>query len=89
MFIKKSIFGLLCLLIVSNSFAVRAVRQVQVDISSTANPSVSLGTVTFTQLSWGVLITPELNALSPGLHGFHLHANASCAQQGQGAGGAF
>ena len=37
-----------------------------------------LGTVTFADSKWGLLITPELSGLSPGVHGFHIHAKPAC-----------
>lgn len=37
-----------------------------------------LGTITISQSAYGLVFTPELNGLEPGLHGFHVHVNASC-----------
>jgi superoxide dismutase, Cu-Zn family len=39
----------------------------------------SIGTVTVLTTPWGVLFTPDLSDLPPGLHGFHVHQNANCA----------
>ena len=47
----------------------------------------SLGTVTFSDTKYGLLITPNLHNLLPGLHGFHIHQNPSCADTGMAAGG--
>ncbi|HEY1029061.1 MAG TPA: superoxide dismutase [Cu-Zn] SodC [Pseudomonas sp.] len=41
-------------------------------------PGAPLGTVTISQSAYGLVFTPQLNGLEPGLHGFHVHANASC-----------
>jgi len=49
----------------------------------------ALGTVRFEQHASGVLITPNLHGLTPGPHGFHLHAKPSCADNGMAAGGHF
>lgn len=38
----------------------------------------SIGTVTLQDHEYGVLIRPDLEGLSPGLHGFHLHTNPDC-----------
>lgn len=38
----------------------------------------SIGTVTVKEHQHGVLLTPELEGLEPGLHGFHLHENPDC-----------
>jgi Cu-Zn family superoxide dismutase len=39
----------------------------------------SVGTITVTETAYGVLFTPALTGLPAGVHGFHLHENASCA----------
>lgn len=38
-----------------------------------------LGEVTVSESRYGLVFTPALSGLTPGLHGFHLHQNASCA----------
>lgn len=38
-----------------------------------------IGTITADQTPYGTLFSPRLAGLSPGLHGFHLHAEGSCA----------
>ncbi|MES2918369.1 MAG: superoxide dismutase [Cu-Zn] SodC [Pseudomonadota bacterium] len=38
----------------------------------------ALGQVTISQSKFGLVLTPALSGLAPGLHGFHLHQNASC-----------
>ena len=35
---------------------------------------------------YGLILTPDLSGLTPGLHGFHLHQNASCKDNGMAAG---
>lgn len=37
-----------------------------------------IGTITAEHTSYGTLFTPNLSGLSPGMHGFHLHAQGSC-----------
>lgn len=39
----------------------------------------ALGQVTITETRHGLVFTPALKDLAPGLHGFHLHQNGSCA----------
>jgi len=41
----------------------------------------SVGQVTITESPYGLVFTPALHGLAPGIHGFHLHQNASCAAQ--------
>jgi superoxide dismutase, Cu-Zn family len=38
-----------------------------------------VGEVTISQTPYGVAFTPALKGLPPGLHGFHVHENPSCA----------
>jgi superoxide dismutase, Cu-Zn family len=38
----------------------------------------SAGKVTVTESKYGLVFTPELAGLPPGLHGFHVHENPSC-----------
>lgn len=38
----------------------------------------SVGSVTISESPYGLVFTPELHGLKPGVHGFHLHQNGSC-----------
>ena len=38
----------------------------------------SVGNITIENSDYGLLITPDVKGLAPGVHGFHIHANASC-----------
>ncbi|OGV43043.1 MAG: superoxide dismutase [Legionellales bacterium RIFCSPHIGHO2_12_FULL_42_9] len=55
-------------------------------IYSTARQEL-LGTVTFVDTPYGLLITPQLTNLFPGPHGFHVHQFAKCSNKGADAGG--
>jgi superoxide dismutase, Cu-Zn family len=37
-----------------------------------------IGTVSISETEYGVLFSPELEGLPPGLHGFHVHEKPSC-----------
>lgn len=37
-----------------------------------------IGTVQITDSKYGLVLTPSLRGLPPGLHGFHVHQNPSC-----------
>lgn len=41
----------------------------------------SVGTVVASESPYGVVLTPALTGLTPGLHGFHVHENPSCASK--------
>lgn len=47
----------------------------------------TIGTISLKDTPFGVLFTPNLKGLPPGMHGFHVHVNASCADSGNAAGG--
>lgn len=38
----------------------------------------AIGTVTISENQYGLVFTPDLEGLSPGLHGFHVHENGDC-----------
>lgn len=49
----------------------------------------SVGIITVSETPYGLLFAPQLHHLTPGIHGFHIHENPSCQQQGMAAGGHF
>lgn len=50
---------------------------------------VQMGSISFEDTEAGLLITPDLSGFTTGIHGFHLHANPSCDDNGTAAGGHF
>jgi Cu-Zn family superoxide dismutase len=60
---------------------------VPVYFTSKTGTGKAIGTVAFADTKYGLLITPNLTDLTPGLHGFHIHVNPSCADAGMAAGG--
>lgn len=65
------------LLLISAAPAMATVISVdEVDSNGTV---ATIGTVTVTETPYGLVFTPDLQGLTPGLHGFHLHQNNSCA----------
>lgn len=49
----------------------------------------SVGYVLAKDSKYGLILTPHLHNLQPGIHGFHVHTNPSCANNGKAAGGHF
>jgi len=45
---------------------------------SDAGVGKSTGTVTISETKYGLVFTPKLDGLPPGVHGFHVHENKSC-----------
>lgn len=79
-----SILGLCCIASVTSVFADISVPMY---ITSTSGAGSSVGSVSITETKYGLLFTPHLHNLAPGLHGFHVHQNASCGSSGMDAGG--
>jgi Cu-Zn family superoxide dismutase len=53
--------------------------EVPMSIATDQGAGETIGTITITQTPYGLLFTPDLKNLPSGLHGFHIHENASCA----------
>ncbi|ART80624.1 superoxide dismutase family protein [Oceanisphaera avium] len=45
-----------------------------------------LGQIKVTETDYGLLFTPQLSELTPGIHGFHVHENADCGPKKDDAG---
>jgi Cu-Zn family superoxide dismutase len=73
-----------CLLFSSLAFA-----DIDVPLYFTSPPNQGklAGSVHISQTKYGLLFTPDLSHLTPGAHGFHVHLNPSCEQNGMAAGG--
>lgn len=84
-FLKTSIASLLLVSCTSTL----AVITVPVYFTTPSGIGKSAGTVTISETKYGLLFTPNLQGLAPGLHGFHIHQNPSCADNGMAAGGHF
>jgi len=70
--------------------SVHAAITVQMNAVDSNGNAKNIGTVTLDETKWGgVMITPDLKGLSPGLHGFHIHENPSCDDKAMAAGGHF
>lgn len=43
-----------------------------------------IGTVTLSDSPYGLILTPQLMGLAPGIHGFHVHEKPDCGQAVEG-----
>ena len=74
-----------------------AEKIVVVNLISEAGVGKIIGTIKLTDSDKGLIVDPDLGELAPGVHGFHIHENPSCAAgekegkkvAGLGAGGHF
>lgn len=51
---------------------------IEINTVSADGVGASLGTVAVEQSAYGLVFSPDLKGLEPGVHGFHIHANPSC-----------
>ena len=54
-------------------------RTIPMDLVDADGRAVPVGEVHVQDSAYGLVLTPQLHGLPPGLHGFHLHENPSCA----------
>lgn len=68
--------------VVSLAFAAAAYSAettVALSVVDAKGTGVSVGTVRIVETRYGLVFYPALTGLPPGLHGFHVHENPSCA----------
>lgn len=59
---------------------------VTMHVTSAQGPGKSVGTIEIAETQFGLLFTPQLQGLTPGMHGFHIHLNPDCGKNGMAAG---
>ena len=74
---RWAIFSL-CFILTAGT-AAAAEKVIQMHAINAEGVGKTIGTVTAESTPYGTLFTPDLDGLSPGLHGFHVHQNPSCA----------
>jgi len=76
---STSVLFVVCSVVLSMTATVRAdTAKATVAAVNAGGTGSSLGSVTFADSKWGLLVTPDLSGLAPGLHGFHIHAKPGC-----------
>lgn len=87
MFKSNFFLALICSAISLNALA----KEVTVTMNFTSENTVgeTAGKVVISETPYGLLFTPDLHGLTAGAHGFHIHENPSCDNNGMAAGGHF
>lgn len=76
---------LLCLALAACCAGAHAAETtVTFNIADAKGQGLAVGTVRLVETPFGLVFYPRLRGLPPGLHGFHVHENASCAPGEQG-----
>jgi len=76
---KRSVAFLAAAAIVLSGTAFAADIVVQMNLIDAQGLGKAIGTVTLAGGPYGVVLTPALTDLPPGIHGLHLHQNPDCA----------
>lgn len=72
-----------CVLAIS-SWSAQADVSVTLYTATPSGPGEKLGQISLKDSPHGLVLTPALKGLSPGLHGFHIHENPSCDPKQKG-----
>lgn len=86
--------GVVPLLLVPTVFGVTAAQQedqaadtgqdpvrIEMNLVTPEGEGKRIGTIRITERAKGLLLEPQLEGLSPGLHGFHIHENSNCGSE--------
>lgn len=66
------------LLLACASVSATAQTVVNMNLVGEAGVGAEVGKITVTETRFGLVFTPALQGLTPGLHGFHVHQNPNC-----------
>ncbi len=58
--------------------AIAETKTVTVNLVGASGIGVEVGSIQLEDTQYGLLLTPNLNSVMPGLHGFHIHENPAC-----------
>lgn len=67
-----------CLLLVISRGVKASTPAVAVNLTDVAGIGDAVGVILLEDTEYGLLLTPALLGLTPGMHGFHIHQNPAC-----------
>ncbi len=84
---NKHVKSILVVVLWVFSVGVQASLIVPMHLTSDNGKGRKIGTIKVDDTVYGLLLTPKLHGLPPGVHGFHVHAMPMCEHAGMAAGG--
>ncbi len=78
---KKLSIGLLF----ASTLALTNAAEIEINAVNAEGVGESLGVVEIIESPYGLVFTPKLTGLAPGVHGFHVHENPDCGMTDKGA----
>lgn len=84
---KKLLASFLSVMALCGMHSVYASLTIPIYLVSPQGQGQNIGNITADDAFGGVLLTPHLHGLPPGPHGFHIHINPNCGNNGMAAGG--
>ncbi len=61
--------------------AIAETKTVTVNLVGASGVGQDVGSIQLEDTQYGLLLTPSLSSITPGLHGFHIHENPACGTQ--------
>src|SRR5580692_5033442 len=81
---KSGLLSFILLISMNSAFAALTIPMYATDSDGKAK---DIGTVQADDTKYGLLLTPNLHDLPPGVHGFHVHSMPNCQDHAMAAGG--
>lgn len=80
---KKGLWMVLIVLLFTG-LSQAAEKQIQMNLVTDQGLGEGIGTIKAWEGPFGLLLTPKLKELPPGIHGFHVHQNPDCGSMSSG-----
>ncbi|MRR15341.1 MAG: superoxide dismutase [Cu-Zn] SodC2, partial [Deltaproteobacteria bacterium] len=74
----KKIILVMLVVMISAGLVMAAEKTIPMNLVNDQGMGEAIGVITVQDTKYGLLLTPQLNRLPPGIHGFHVHQNADC-----------
>ena len=80
---RKMILTLLLMVGCAGMASAEETLRVTMNLATATGLGKAVGTITAAQTPYGVVLTPNLSGLPPGIHGFHVHQNPDCGPKAE------